>query len=101
MQFERGELAIIVYFNESKNETTQRTVIPTLVPKSTMKTIDVSELTPVQCQELQELYQEYTQYYEDFMANAFNFETWVEHTKGKEISPKWRAFKLSNIKDPQ
>jgi regulatory protein YycI of two-component signal transduction system YycFG len=64
-----------------------------------MKSIDVSELNPEQRAEMQALYKEYAKYYDDFIANSFNFETWVEHTKGKVISPKWRAFKLSNIKE--
>ena len=100
MRFESGEFATIVYLSESKGEVSERTIIPTTVPKQTMKAIDVGELSPAQREEMQALYKEYAQYYEDFIANAFNFETWCEHAKQIHISPKWRAFKLSNIKDP-
>jgi hypothetical protein len=98
-QFKQGEFAKIVYLSETKDELSQRTIIPTFVPRQTMKSIDVSELTAEQKAEMQALYKEYARYYEEFLINAFNFETWVEHTKGKTISPKWRAFKLANIKE--
>ena len=98
MQFKQGEITDILYLSESKNELTQRTIIPTFVPRQTIKSIDVSDLTPDQRLELQALYREYAKYYDDFIINAFNFETWVEHTKGQTISPKWRAFILANIK---
>lgn len=98
MQFKSGEVVNIIYVSETKNEITQRTIIPTFVPLQTMKSIDVSELSLEERVETQDLYREYAKYHDDYVANAFNFETWVEHTKGKIISPKWRAFKLSNIK---
>lgn len=98
-EFKQGEFAEIVYLSEAKQETTERVIIPTFVPKQTMKSIDVTDLSYAERMEMQELYAEFAKYYEDYLANAFNFETWVEHSKGKVISPKWRAFKLSNIKD--
>lgn len=100
MKFEQGEFTDIVYVSESKGEVSQRTILPTFVPPQTIKSIDVSELNPEQRAELQALYKEYSEYYRNYLANAFNFETWVEHSKGIEISPKWRAFKLANIKQP-
>jgi len=100
MQFKQGEFVDIVYESETKKEVSKRTVIPTFVPRQTMKSIDVSELSLGEQVEMQALYREYTKYYDDFIINAFNFETWVEHTKGKTIAPKWRAFILANIKQP-
>lgn len=100
MQFKQIEFADIVYLSEGRGEISQRTILPTTVPRQTMKSIDVSDLSADERLEMQALYKEYSKYYEDFLANAFNFETWCEHSKGLHISPKWRAFKLSNIKQP-
>lgn len=98
LKFEQGELFDITYLSESKNEVTQRQIIPTSVPKTVMKAIDVSELSVGEQLEMKALYKEYAAYYANYMDNAFNFETWCEHSKGKTISPKWRAFRLDNIK---
>ncbi len=97
--FKRGKLAQILYNNVSKKETTTRTVIPTFVPRQNVKTIDVTELSEGDRIKMQALFEEYARYYDDFVANAFNFETWVEHTTGENITPKWRAFKVANVLD--
>lgn len=92
-----GKIVKLTYTND-KQETSDRVVIPTLVPKQNVTTIDVTTLTEEQQQEMSQLYTEYSEYYRDHMSKAFNFETWVEHTTSKNITPKWRALKLSNIK---
>jgi hypothetical protein len=98
MSLEQGVLVDIVYLSESKKELTTRRIIPTFVPRQTIKSIDVSDLSPEDRASMLALYDEYTKYYEAFLDNAFNFETWAEHAKGIHISPKWRAFRLANIK---
>lgn len=97
--FQRGKRTRIVYNNESKKETSTRDVIPTFVPRQNVKTIDVTDLNEEQAMKMRELFEEYAKYYDDFVANAFNFETWCEHSKGIFITPKWRAFKVANILD--
>lgn len=94
----RNNICDIEYVN-SKNETSQRTIIPTTVPYDTYKAIDVTELSKNEQQEIQQLLEEYQEYAENYKANMFNFETWVNHAKGTEISPKWRTFKKDRIKE--
>lgn len=91
-----GQLVKLTYTND-KQETSNRVVIPTLIPKQNVTTIDVTALTEKEQLEMSRLYQEYAEYYRNFMSNAFNFETWVEHTTSQSIAPKWRALKLANI----
>ena len=98
-ELREGEFAEVIYHSKSKQETTRRTVIPTSVPGSIVRAIDLSDLSEEDRLEMLQLYKEYQEYFEAFVANAFNFETWAEHAKGKAISPKWRAFLVSNIVD--
>ena len=92
----RGQVAEIVYEGASP-DAGKRVILPTSVPQTIVRAIELTELSQPERDDLQKLYAEYAQYYENFMSNAYNFETWVEHSTGKAISPKWRAFKLSKI----
>lgn len=97
MKLTKAQLATIIY-EKADGEVTTRTIVPASVPASVVRAIDVTELEPAQREETQRLYEEYTKYVDDFMANMFNFETWVEHTKGKELDTKWRSFSLSGLR---
>lgn len=97
MKLTENQITTIVYNNENKKETTTRVVIPTSIPKDTVRAIDVDDLSPADRVEMQELYSEYRDYTTGFMATMFNFEDWVEHSKGKKVQPKWRAFKQSGL----
>jgi len=96
-QLKRGEIAEIIYEGSTTPQKGNRTILPTSVPQTIIRAIELTELSQQERNEMQHLYAEYAEYYENFTANAYNFETWVEHSTGKTISPKWRAFKLSKI----
>jgi len=74
----------------------ERTIVPTF-SQHVVKAFDVADLPLSEAEEMVELLREYKNYYEDYMSRAFGFEAWVEQSKGKIITPKWRSFKLSNI----
>jgi hypothetical protein len=93
-----NQITTIVYENKNKLETSARAIIPTSIPATVVRAIDVEELSEVDRVKMNELYSEYRGYTKQFVANMFSFENWVEHTKGVVIEPKWRAFKVENIK---
>lgn len=97
MNLTEATLTTIIYEKDS-GDTSSRVVIPVSVPKTNVRAIDVSELEPADREKLRDLYTEYRQYTEAFVAGMFNFETWVEHTKGETIAPKWRQFKLTGLR---
>lgn len=98
MKLTENQITTIVYDNETKGERTTRVIIPTSVPKETIRAIDVDDLDVGERALMCELYNEYREYTQQHLNQMYNFETWVEHTKGTEIKPKWRAFKVSGLK---
>ena len=77
-------------------ETTERTIIPTFVPKPNIKAIDVTDLPEDERTELQTLLNEYNEYVQERHKAVFSFEDWASHSKNKDVSVKWRTFKLNN-----
>jgi len=98
MKLTEAHLATIEYTSESTNEVTHRTIVPVSVPSSTVRAIDVSELSEQDQQELAGLVAEYKEYVDQHFNKMFKFEDWAEHSKQIYISPKWRSFKVSGIK---
>lgn len=88
-----GELTNIRYTKE--DETTERVVVPTTVP-SNIKALDVTGLPEPLQEKIAESYSEYQEYMKQHMKTAFAFEDWVEHSKGIEVTAKWRTFKPEN-----
>lgn len=80
-----------------KYHVTKRDIVPVAVPSTNVKAIDVSALSPTQQKYMAKLVGEYNEYLETFTNRAFNFEEWVQHTKGKKVSPMWRTFKISEL----
>jgi len=80
-------------------EITERTIIPTFVPKPNIKAIDVSGLSAEDRDELEELVNEYHAYVEQRATGTFKFEDWVAHSKSIHITPKWRTFKLESTEE--
>lgn len=87
-----------IEYTNSKNETSAREIIPTTIPSDNIKAIDVSDLSESEKAHIKELLAEYNEYVEHHRASMFNFETWVNHSKGEEIAPKWRTFNKDRIK---
>ena len=91
------EPASIRYTNKLATESTERTIIPTSIPTTTVKAIDVSGLSKDEVSEVVNTLVEYKQYYQSQKQRIFSFEDWVDHT-GKNIKPvKWRTFIANNI----
>jgi hypothetical protein len=93
-----GILTPIVYTSESKGETSTRTIVPMSVPKDNVRAIDVSELSEKDQQAMAELVVGYKEYLAGIFETTFKFEDWASHTKEIDVHPKWRTFKVSNIK---
>ncbi len=85
-----GKLANIRYTKET--EVTERFIVPTSVPAN-IKALDVTGLPEPLREKVADAYAEYTNYINGHIKTAFSFETWIEHTKGIELAPKWRTFK--------
>lgn len=85
-----GILANIRYTKEK--EVTERFIVPTSVPLN-IKALDVTGLPEPLRQKVANSYSEYTDYINQHIKTAFSFEDWIEHSKGIELSPKWRTFK--------
>lgn len=88
-----------VEYTSLKNETKIRTIVPTSTVNYNVSTIDVTDLSDDERQEVIDLYLEYDQYRRERLKQLFNFETWVEHTKNKTVTPKWRALGIERIGD--
>lgn len=97
MNLTRAQLATIIY-EKTSGETTTRSIIPTALPTDLIRAIDVTELSPDDRNDLAALYVEYQEYVDTFMSSMFNFDTWIEHTYNKPITPKWRSFKSSGLR---
>jgi hypothetical protein len=97
MNLTEAQVATIIY-EKADGEVTTRTIIPTSLPTDLVRAIDITELPLAEREQLLTLYTEYRQYVEAFKANMFNFDTWIEHTQGKAIAPKWRSFKSSGLR---
>lgn len=97
MELKSTQLATIIY-EKADGEVTTRTIVPTSVPASVVRALDVTELSPAEREEMQQLYKEYSAYVDDFMANMFNFEMWIEHSKGRVVPTKWRSFSLTGLR---
>ncbi len=97
MELKQAQLATIIY-EKADGEVTTRTIVPASVPAGVVRALDVTDLTPAEREELQQLYREYVEYVDNFKANMFNFETWIEHSKGKVVPTKWRSFSLTGLR---
>lgn len=96
MELKEAQINTIVYQKDG-GEPEQRTIVPSFVPHRTIKAIDVGDLSAEDAEDTVQLLREYQQYYNEHIKQALNFESFVEKTYGKTITPKWRAFKVSNI----
>jgi hypothetical protein len=96
MELKETQINTIVYQKDG-GVPEERKVVPSFIPFRNIRAIDVANLPVEEAEEMVEMLREYQQYYADFISRAYNFETWVEHTKNKTINPKWRSFKLDNI----
>lgn len=87
--------------DEAQGEVTERCIIPTYIPKTNVKALDVSDLSKEDRQWLQQLFEQYKQYYQDAVKSLFTFEDWVEHTQNVDVTNKvkWRTFNQNNLEE--
>lgn len=93
------ELTKVRYTRKGESESTNRVIIPTFVPLPNMKALDVTDLSPEEQQDMESLYQEYSEYYTAGAKTLFSFEDWLSHTQGEAAlseNLKWRTFVLEN-----
>lgn len=81
----------------AKGDLSERWIIPTFIPPTNIKAIDVSQLTEEQRAEMTALWSQYQDYYRAAVEALFDFETWVEHTTNESVDVEWRTFKPENI----
>ena len=80
-------------------EVTERTIIPTFIPKPNVKAIDVTDLPLEKQWEMAEALIEYDEYVKERSKTIFKFEDWMEQTKNVHVEPKWRTFKTENLEE--
>ena len=73
-------------------EKSERVIVPAIIPGN-IKAIDVTDLNDGEQQEMCDLYEEYSEYFNNHQKRAYSFEDWASHTMQRDISPKWRTFK--------
>ncbi len=83
--------ANLIFPKEDAQKVTKRVVIPVNVPRDSVTTIDVTDISEEERINLVRWVKEYKEYLTQ-QKNTFSFEDFVEHTTGKSISPKWRTF---------
>jgi isopentenyldiphosphate isomerase len=94
-----GQLNSITYKSASKEEITERVIIPAFVPSNNIKAIDVTDLPGDERVALLDWVNQYAEYKKNFLKTMFNFEDWVEQTQGVKVEPKWRTFTQDRIID--
>lgn len=87
-----------IEYVDSKEKHSERTIIPTMVPSSNIKAIDVSDMTEEETNEICQYFTEYTNYVDIQNKNIYTFEDFISHTKGKDVNIKWRTFNKERIK---
>lgn len=84
--------------DDSDSLITERSVIPTFVPRPNVKALDVTDMDPNDQAEMERLYSEYSEYKTQIEQTIFSFEDWLEHTQQSGPDVKWRTFKMDGIK---
>lgn len=90
MQLTENKLTTILY-EKLNGENTARVIIPTKVPADQITAIDVSDLTPIERERVQRMYEEYSEYVKTHMSTMFKFNEWIDHTYGESVDEIGRA----------
>ena len=73
-----------------------RTIIPTILPTSTVKALDVTGLSKDDVAVLETRLKEYSDYYNAVANTIFSFDDWLELTY-HQTGVKWRTFHQDGI----
>jgi hypothetical protein len=94
---QEGTIVNVRYDNVNKDEVTYRTIVPTSVPATVVRAIDVSELSQSELQTLTDQLAEYNAYKKQYFSMMLSFEDFVEQSTNKRPTVKWRAFTPSQL----
>lgn len=90
-----------VTYCDKDGNLSDRTIIPTFVPRTNIKAIDVSDLNEEERVVMLQQLLDYQEYVAAVTKTIFSFDNWRDHTKPDnetaDISPKWRTFKIDKI----
>lgn len=92
-----GTVSYITYYNENKDETTERVIIPMYVPPDTVSSLDVTTMSLEDRAKLSQQILEYQEYKQAALNAIFSFDNWLDHTAKERLPLKWRSFKVDNI----
>lgn len=98
MMLKAGNIHHIRYTKPSTGEVTERYIVPSFVPPANVKAIDVTDMESSERDDLCELLVKYTDYVKEKSKSIFSFEDYVSHQTNQIITPKWRTFKNSGLK---
>lgn len=93
------------YGRGQAGEVTDRYIIPTSIPSDNVQALDVTGRSDEETQRLQQLWEQYVDYYQTQLSTIFSFEQWLEHTTEPTDSAlatdivKWRKFKWPNVEE--
>lgn len=73
-----------------------RTIIPTILPVSTVKALDVTGLSEDEIATFEKQLKEYSEYHNAVVNTIFSFDDWLELTYHK-TGVKWRTFHQDGI----
>lgn len=94
---EEGKLQTVRYTKSKTDEVTTRNVIPLRVPSDNVTTIDVSNLSEEGQTQMEQMVENYNEYFDNHFKTLYNFEDFVEQSVGIRPDVKWRALKKANI----
>lgn len=82
---------------QGRFEVTERVIIPTFVPKTNIKALDVTDLSANEREVLVRALKEYSDYLKARACTTFTFEDWFSQTLDAERpNIKWRTFKIED-----
>ena len=88
-----------VSYKNSKDELSDREIIPHNVPSTNIKALDVSALDDNKREIMVNMLKDYALYTENHMKTAFSFDNWLDQAQPDIIKDdiKWRTFKIDRI----
>jgi len=100
----KHKAANIVYTKEvggsgdiNRFEETKRTIIPTFIPPTNVKALDVTGFSKDEVVVLEDRLNEYADYYKTAVKTIFSFDDWLAQTHQETTEVKWRTFKQDGI----
>ena len=93
---EEAELQTISY-TKADGEVVTRDVIPTQVPSDLVTTVDVTELSAEERDQMLSWITDYTTYVDNVLSTIFTLEDFIEQASNETPTVKWRRYYKANI----